>query len=125
MPESLDHLISKWTIAWMFHQLGFKVEVEAALYIYGSEYVFDVIAIKNKAAIIIEVGELQYRDISFDELYASVRKYYSRFNVRHVIFSNPPKDQLDFRQITSDDIDWIQLEIEDRQVPDGTLNIRY
>ncbi|MCW4041251.1 MAG: hypothetical protein NWE83_10940 [Candidatus Bathyarchaeota archaeon] len=124
MSESWDHLSGKWAIARMFQQLGFKVDVEVPLYLFGSKYIFDVIAIKNQAAIVIEVGLLQHRDISFDELYDVVKKRYSRFHVRHVTFSNPQMDQLDLQPLTPDDIPRIQREINSRKKPDDTLHIR-
>jgi len=123
--ESWEHAGAKWSIAYILHELGFKVFREPTLEVKGLLVRPDLIAIKGHAAIIAEIGQLQPRPIKFKELYISIQREYKDFNVRHVILCNPLTERFDYLlKINPSDIPQILEMIDRRKEPDQKLHFR-
>jgi hypothetical protein len=123
--ESWEHAGAKWSIAYILHELGFKVFREPTLEVKGLSVRPDLIAVKGHAAIVVEIGKLQPRPIKFRELYISIQREYKDFKIRHVILCNPPTEKFDYLlKIDPSGIPQILEMIDRRKEPDQTLHFR-
>jgi len=123
--ESWEHAGAKWSIAYILHELGFKVFREPILEVKGLSVRPDLIAVKGHAAIVVEIGQLQPRPIKFKQLYNSVQREFKDFTIRHVILCNPSTEKFDYLlKIDPSDIPQILEMIDRRKEPDKTLHLR-
>jgi len=123
--ESWEHAGAKWSVAYILHELGFKVFREPTLQVKGRSVRPDLIAIKEHAAIVVEIGQLQPRPIKFKDLYITVQQEYSEFKIKHVIFCNPLIGKFDYLlNIDPSEYPQILEEIDRRKEPDRTLHKR-
>lgn len=123
--ESWEHAGAKWAIAYILHELGFKVFLEPALEVQGLSVRPDLIAIKDHAAVVVEIGQLQQRPIKFKDLYISIQNEYKDFSVRHVILCNPLTEKFDYLvNIDPSDISKILKTIDQRKEPSRILHFR-
>ncbi len=123
--ESWEHADAKWSVSYILHELGFKVFIEPTLVVKGRSVRPDLIAIKEHAAIVVEIGKLQRRSITFKDLYISIQREYRDFKIKHVIFCNPLTEKFDYLlNIDSTDFPGILEMIERRKEPQRTLHFR-
>lgn len=123
--ESWEHAGAKWSIGYILHELGFKMFIEPTLEVKGRAVRPDLIAIKEHAAVVVEIGELQRRPIKFKDLYISIQREYEDFTIRHVVLCNPLIEQFDYLpNIDPTDFPRILQRIDSRREPDRTLHFR-
>jgi hypothetical protein len=123
--ESWEHAGAKWSISYILHELGFKVFLEPTIEVQGRSFRPDLIAIKDHAAIVVEIGQLQQRPIKFKDLYISVQTKYRDFSIRHVVLCNPTTEKFDYLlNIDPSDISKILKAIDQRKEPSRVLHFR-
>lgn len=123
--ESWEHAGAKWSIAYILHELGFKVFIEPTLEVHGLSVRPDLIAIKDHAAVAVEIGQLQQRPIKFKDLYISIQTKYKDFSIRHVVLCNPSTEKFDYLlNIDPSDIPKILKTIDQRKEPNRELHFR-
>lgn len=123
--ESWEHAGAKWAIAYILHELGFKVFLEPALEVQGRSVGPDLIAIKDHAAVVVEIGQLQQRPIKFKDLYISIQTKYKDFSIRHVVLCNPLTEKFEYLvNIDPSDISKILKTIDQRKEPSRELHFR-